>query len=57
MMLAPGLAIQGLSFAVREGLWAFLCWLVDAVSHEVIPLTGDPDVDAMLIEVYLRGQD
>ena len=53
-MLASAVAIRGFSVAFREWVWAFLCWLADAVSHEVIPLTGDPDVDAMLIDAYLR---
>jgi hypothetical protein len=56
-MLASAVDIRGFSIAIRDGLWAFLSWLADAISHEVIPLTGDPEIDAALIDLYLRGYD
>jgi hypothetical protein len=56
-MLASAVDIRGFSIAIRDGLWAFLCWWADAISHEVIPLTGDPEIDAALIDLYLRRYD
>ena len=57
-MLASGLAIRaGLSGAVGERWSFFLHWLEDALAADFPQLTGEPEVDRRLIELYLKSRE
>ena len=57
-MLASGLTSRaGLSGSVGERWSFFLRWLEDVLTADFPQLTGEPEVDRRLIELYLKSRE
>jgi hypothetical protein len=57
VMVASGLAMRSLSVSVSERWACFLQWLENALTADFPQLTGEPEVDRQLIELYLKSRE